>query len=385
MTDGEVDDTLTVPQGTFVLRRHGQVGAEPLRAWDAADEYALRELDERGLDRDGRWLVLDDASGALAVVLAAVNDAPVVAWTDSRVTELATAENLHRNGMGADAVQLVPSTAVPEGLFDRVVVKVPRTKAYLADQLRRLRPHLTSDAVVIGAGMTKSVHRSTIEAFETHLGPTPTSLARKKARLLLPEIDRDLVVSDDPAPASDRWDGPGGLVVTGMPNVFSATGLDAGTRLLVADLPDLSKVEVAVDLGCGTGIVAALLAMQDRDLEVVCCDESHQAVASARETVGRVTSNASFHVTDLLEGIADQSADLVMVNPPFHAGGARTTSIARRMFVEARRVLRPGGEFRVVGNRHLAHHVHVKRVFGSSETVASNPQFVVLSARRPAR
>ena len=385
MTDVGLDDTLAVPQGDFVLRRHGQVGAEPLRAWDAADEYVLHELDGLDLGPGGRWLVVDDGSGALVVALAAACGGRIVGWTDSRVTELATVENLRRNGLDPDAVELVPSTEPPRGPFDRVIVKVPRTKAHLDDLLRRLRPQLADEAVVIGAGMTKSVHRSTIEAFETHLGPTSTSLARKKARLLRPVIARDLVASDRPSPESVEWTGPDGLVVTGLPNVFSSNGLDAGTRLLVDHLPALPPGGVAVDLGCGTGVGAATIASRCPGVLVVCCDESHQAVAAARSTVGRVTDDATFRVIDVLDGVEDESADLIVVNPPFHAGGARTTSVARRMFTEARRVLRPGGTLLVVGNRHLGHHVHLKRIFGSVETVASNPKFVVLGARRRGR
>ncbi len=381
MADGPMDEALVVPQGTFSLRRYRHTGSEPLRAWDAADEYVLHDLAARGLV-DGRWIVVDDASGALTVALAGSNS-PLVAWTDSHVTALAMADNIERNGLPAECVELVASTEVPVGTFDWALVKVPRAKSHLDDLLRRLRPRLAPGAVVVGAGMTRSVHRSTIEAFETNLGPTTTSRARKKARLLLPEFDPALETGSDPSPVRFEWSGPTGLRVTGMPNVFSATGLDAGTRFLLEHLPDLAAVDTAVDLGCGTGVVGASMASRNPNVGVVCCDESHQAIASARRTVGRVTDNARFLLTDVLDGVADQSVDLVVVNPPFHAGGARTTAVARRMFVEARRVLHPGGELRVVGNRHLPHHVAVKRVFGSVDTVASNPQFVVLSAHRP--
>lgn len=380
MADGPIDEALTVPQGTFSLRRHGRSGSEPLRAWDAGDEYVLHEIAERGLT-GRRWIVADDAFGALAVVLAASGD-PVVAWSDSHVTSLATTDNLARNRLPESAVEMVATTSSPTGPFDGAIVKIPRAKAHLDDLLRRLRGQLAPDAVVIGAGMTKAVHQSTIDSFESHLGPTPTTRARKKARLLLPEIDPALTTSADPAPVRHEWDAPGGLTVTAMPNVFSATGLDAGTRLLLDHLPDMVDVERAVDLGCGTGVIAASLATQNSDIEVICCDESHEAVASARETVGRVTDRAQFLVTDVLDGLEDRSVDLVVVNPPFHAGGARTNAVAKRMFIEARRVLRPGGELRVVGNRHLPHHVTLKRVFGAADVVASNPQFVVLSARR---
>jgi 16S rRNA (guanine1207-N2)-methyltransferase len=87
-------------------------------------------------------------------------------------------------------------------------------------------------------------------------------------------------------------------------------------------------------------------------------------------------------VGDGLAGLPDESVDLVLCNPPFHSHQATTDTTARRMFADARRALRPGGEFWVVGNRHLSHHVTLRRLFGNSRTVAGDPKFVVLRAVR---
>ena len=368
------------PRGEFPLERAHFDPAEPLRAWDAADEYVLAHLHTEGID-GGRWLVVNDSFGALATALAAHRPA---SWSDSCVALAATEANLRRNDLDPSAVTLVPSTVEPTGPVDVALVKVPRTLAFLEDELRRLRPHLDARSIVIGAGMTRTVHRSTIGLFESIIGPTPTTRARKKARLLLASVDPDL----DPGPAPDpaHWSTDEGIVVTGFPNAFSASGLDDGTRLLLDHLPVPDAGARVVDLGCGTGVVGATLAHRHPDVDLVCCDESFQAIASARATVGAVTSRATFHATDVLDGIDDRSADLVLVNPPFHAVGARTTAVAHRMFAGARRVLRPGGELHVVANRHLGHHVALRRWFESVDITASDPRFVVLrAADRPRR
>ena len=371
-----VDHILTVPQGTFTLERAHHDPGEPLRAWDAADELALAHLAEVGAVGE-RWLVVDDAHGALATALAP--HCPT-SWTDSIVTMAATRANLERNGLDPSAVTSVPSTSDPAGPVDVAVVKVPRTLAVLEDELHRLRPLLHAGSVVVGAGMTKAVHRSTIAAFEQAIGPTPTSRARKKARLLLASVDPALEPGPGPGPL--RWVTPDGLEVTGLPGVFSASSLDPGTRLLLDHLPAPEPGAVVVDLGCGTGVVAATVAHRHPDVSLVCCDESFRAVASARRTVGAVASDATFHVTDVLDGVADASADLVLCNPPFHTGGARTTSVAYRMFADSARVLRPGGTITVVANRHLGHHVALRRWFDDVGVVGSDPRFVVLRGRR---
>jgi 16S rRNA (guanine1207-N2)-methyltransferase len=370
-----VDDVLAVPQGRFSLRRRHHDPTGSLRAWDAADEYVLEHLAAEGID-SARWLVVNDGFGALAAAGIASGHA-VTSWSDSFVAHVAAVDNLERNSLDGSALTAVPSDAGPEGPLELVVVKVPKALALLEDQLRRLAPLLTARSTVIGAGMTRDVHRSTIEAFERAVGPTPTTRARKKARLLLAQVDPDLDAPDPPAPTT--WTTPDGVEVTTLPNVFAAGHLDAGTSLLLDHLPTPPPDATVVDLGSGNGVVAATMALRHPPIDVVCCDESYLAVASARATVGRVTDRATFHVTDVLDGVADRSADVVLLNPPFHAGGARTSAVASRMFAEAQRVLRPGGELRVVANRHLDHHATLKRRFGSIEVVAADPRFSVLS------
>ena len=52
------------------------------------------------------------------------------------------------------------------------------------------------------------------------------------------------------------------------------------------------------------------------------------------------------------------------------------------MFVDAHKVLRPGGHLVVVGNRHLAHHAKLKKIFGGVNNLGSNAKFVVLDGVR---
>ena len=52
------------------------------------------------------------------------------------------------------------------------------------------------------------------------------------------------------------------------------------------------------------------------------------------------------------------------------------------MFADSRDALRPGGSLWVIGNRHLAYHAKLKRLFGDCDVVNANSKFVVLRSMK---
>ncbi|MFB6624449.1 methyltransferase [Streptomyces sp. NPDC056374] len=384
---------LTTSWGAFTLTRHPEDPRDQLRAWDASDEYLLAALAEEGTDLSGTVAVLGDRWGALVTALQAAGNGELVQISDSYLGRRATRTNLARAGAARDSVRLLTTQDPPPERIDVLLVRVPKSLALLEDQLHRLAPAVHEGTVIVGTGMVKDIHTSTLRLFERILGPTRTSLAVKKARLIHTTPDPSLTPRPNPWP--HRYDLPAdtpapglpGLTVTNQAGVFCADRLDIGTRFLLANLPGgIGRVRVA-DLGCGNGVVGLAIALHEPDAELIFTDESYQAVASAEENfrthvgAGR---KAEFLVGDGLADVPDGSVDLVLNNPPFHSHQATTDRTARRMFTDARRALRPGGELWVIGNRHLGYHVTLRRIFGNSELVASDAKFVVLRAVRQA-
>ncbi|MFG2822822.1 methyltransferase [Kitasatospora sp. NPDC048365] len=383
------------PWGELALARFPEDPRDQLRAWDASDEYLLRYLageELKGIehpaavDLSGEVVVVGDRWGALAVALAERRPTQIV---DSFLGRSATAANLARNGVAADAVRLLTTRDPVPARIDVLLVRVPKSLALLEDQLHRLAPALHPGTVVVGTGMVTEIHTSTLELFERLVGPTRTSLAVRKARLILATPDPALVRPANPWPHSYPLpDGVGpvsGRTVVNHAGVFCAERLDIGTRFLLGHLPERSGPDRVVDLGCGNGVLGTAAALANPAAEPLFVDESFQAVASAEATFRAALGAeraAEFRVGDGLDGVPSGSADLVLNNPPFHSHQATTDAVAWRMFTGARRVLRPGGELWVVGNRHLGYHVKLRKIFGGCETVAANPKFVILRAVR---
>ncbi|WLW57396.1 methyltransferase [Streptomyces sp. YU58] len=377
-----MDDRMKTPWGELAPARFPEDPRDRLRAWDASDEYLLRHLAEEGVELSGTVVVVGDRWGALVTALAAHRPTQI---TDSYLTQEATRANLARSGVEPGAVELLTTRDTPPARIDVLLVRVPKSLALLEDQLLRLAPSVHAGTVVVGTGMVKEIHTSTLKLFERILGPTRTSLAEKKARLILTTPAPSAKPAGSPWPYSYTLpDGIGvvsGRTVVNHAGVFCADRLDVGTRFLLQHLPETKGGRV-VDLGCGNGVVGTAVALADPEAEVLFVDESFPAVASAEATyrANGVPGHAEFRVGDGLAGVPAGSADLVLNNPPFHSHQSTTDATAWRMFTDAKRALRPGGELWVIGNRHLGYHLKLKRLFGNSRLMASDPKFVVLKA-----
>lgn len=375
-----MNNRLSIAQGRLELNRLPKRPRELLRAWDAADEYLLDYLAEAKLPSVGaRILILNDGFGALAVAL---NAFLPCAMSDSYLSQQATRLNLAGNGLPDHSVNLINSLEPLEGLFDLVLIKAPKTLALLEDQLIRLQPHLTPSTRVIAAGMVKTLPPSVWKLLERLVGATTTSLARKKARLIFASPDPGLIVPHNSYPVTYRLEGTDYLI-SNHANVFSRDSLDIGTRFFLQHLPASQDASNIIDLGCGNGVVGLIAAERNPAATVHFVDESFMAVASARMNFERAFGQsraATFSVADGLDNFEQDSADLILCNPPFHQQNTVGDQIAAMMFKQSRKVLREDGKLWVIGNRHLNYHASLNSLFGNCSSPASNSKFVILKA-----
>ncbi len=366
------------PIGNFQLQRLPRRKQELLRAWDAADEYLLQILAEDGL-LTSNCLIVNDSFGALSVAL---NGQHPVSWSDSWLSHQATRENLIANELEESAVEFLPSTSELSGNFELVLIKVPKNLALLEYQLIQLKPHLSSNAMILLAGMVKTMPATIWKMLEKIIGPTETSKAQKKARIISVKPDHDLLRVSSSYPASWKLE-DSEFTLLNHANTFSRDRLDNGTRLMLQHLPATEGAVDIVDLGCGNGVLGMMAANQNPASNISFIDESYMAIASARHNMLQLSERegrVDFFNTDGLKKFADNCSDLVLCNPPFHQQQAQLNTVALSMFAESARVLREGGALWVIGNRHLHYHNKLKSWFKQVELVASDRKFVLLKA-----
>ena len=163
--------------------------------------------------------------------------------------------------------------------------------------------------------------------------------------------------------------------------VFSATRLDSGTRLL-AEVMEINPADRVLDLGCGygaLGIVAAALAPAGG---AVLLDRNARAIALAQSNLAlnRIT-NALVVLADGVDALASQAFDVVVTNPPVHAGNEAVFAF----IAGAHRALRPGGRFYLVGRRSrgaLTFARRMQEILGGVVEIEKKSGYRVYCARR---
>lgn len=366
------------------LRRTPDVEGPGLVAVDAADRLILDEsASARGRCGDGELVAIGDSYGALALASAWDGGLGVRVHQDALTGERAIVANAARVGLSDRiAVHETLDAATVRGA--RVVLlRLPRSLDALRDVAGLIAAHAAPDVVVYAGGRIKHMSvamNAVLGGFFTRVDVTH---ARQKSRVLVASGPHD---GRDPQADAAHVDG---VDVRAFAGTFGGARLDAGTRLLLAQLPETlpggSVVDPWLDLACGNGVIGAWLARRHPEAHVWSTDQSAVAALSARATMTASGVADRVHVVraDALEGRADASASLITLNPPFHSGAAVTGRIASHLFTDAARVLRPGGQLWCVWNSPLGYRGELERLVGPTRQVARDPRFTVtVSTRR---
>lgn len=346
---------------------------------DAADRLIL---DESAAERAGlahaEVAVIGDETGALTVSLVEAGVHGIRAHADT------TAGSRTLDGLAGVTTLPLGEDLVHEARV--ILLRLPRSLAALDDTAAIIAAHARADAVVFAGGRLKHMSVAMTEGLRARFDRVDVSHARQKSRVLIARGPRP---GAHPAPERETIALPGGgsMIVCCYGGAFAGATLDIGTRVLLEHLPDRipgAGEFAAIDLACGTGIIATALALRHPTLTVHASDHSTIAVASARATAAAngVVARVGVVRDDLLSTVPDASALFIALNPPFHQGAAVDPTIAPRMFTDAARVLRPGGELWCVWNSHLRYRAVLERAVGPTRQIARTPKFTVTASTR---
>ncbi|EOC0418512.1 16S rRNA (guanine(1207)-N(2))-methyltransferase RsmC [Cronobacter malonaticus] len=168
------------------------------------------------------------------------------------------------------------------------------------------------------------------------------------------------------------------LTIKTLPGVFSRDGLDVGSDLLLSTLSPHTKGKV-LDVGCGAGVLAAVLASHSPKVRLTLCDVSAPAVEASRATLAANGFEGEVVASNVFSEIKGRF-DMIISNPPFHDGMETSFEAAQTLIRSAVRHLNIGGELRIVANAFLPYPNVLDETFGNHEVLAQTGRFKVYRA-----
>jgi 23S rRNA (guanine1835-N2)-methyltransferase len=366
---------LTASNISLELDCYPKVSSNIQQAWDAADLYLLESA------KLGQHpAIINDQWGVLTCFSQQQDQSPVqslYSWSDSFCSQQGIRNNLAKLPNTANASELIidqGSPAFPDNT-DSIWIQCPKSFDQLHWWLQLAQQQLGSGIRVYIAGMAKHIPVKWLNWLENHNGDYQQFPIKKKARLMSFTLGKSLPALNvlKSYQDLDKQD------ISALPGVFSRDHMDIGSRFFIHQLSKLNLKGTVIDLGCGNGLlsIACHHYFQANNLELILCDDSSLALASAKLNLeARNYHNAQYIHTDALLNVTD-FADTILCNPPFHSGNRISTAAAERMFKQARKQVKKDGQLLVIANRHLPYAPLLKKNFNKITTLASDSKFVV--------
>ncbi|WP_416415980.1 class I SAM-dependent methyltransferase [Paenarthrobacter aromaticivorans] len=364
------------------LRRFPDVEAENLQAYDATDKLLLQMAASDHILPETNAVVIGDRYGALTLgALVGTGVGHVRVNQDLYTGRLALQRNAEAAGLQGRFSSHELGAELLEGA-NLVLMQLPKSLAELEENADAVARYAAPDAVLLAGGRVKHMSLGMNKVLDRYFSSVQPQLARQKSRVLVASNPKP-VSSEPPYPVVEQLPELA-ITVCAHGAAFSGARLDIGTRYLLTFLDRMPEARRVVDLGCGTGILATMFARHQPGASLVASDQSAAAVASAIATAAAngLESRISVIHDDALSTFEAGSADLVLLNPPFHLGASVHAGAALKMFEAAARVLAPGGELWTVYNSHLQYRPTLERLIGPTVEEGRNPKFTVTRSRR---
>ncbi|GGA87993.1 ribosomal RNA small subunit methyltransferase C [Neiella marina] len=278
-------------------------------------------------------------------------------------------------------------TEVPEqwGQFDAVILYWPKEKPLATLLLEQLLQCCHDSSVIYCVGGNKEGIKSAASvAKKIGMRSNKLDAARHCSLYALPVASLQHKPTSKPLTSYEKrftieWRDQTIELVT-LPGVFSAEHLDAGTELLIADLPDDLGTKT-VDFGCGCGVVSAILASQNRQRQVYSVDVNAFALLATQRTLAANQLTATVYPVTGVEDISQQQLSAIVTNPPFHQGVKTHYHVTENLIAKAPRLLSATGQLVLVANRFLQYPDLLEKAFKTTSRRSETSKFVVYQSR----
>lgn len=210
------------------------------------------------------------------------------------------------------------------------------------------------------------------------------------------------------------------ITVFSIPGVFGHKQLDPGTELLLNELPQkwllkdaaLKRSSHVYDFACGTGIIGVYIAKvmasalaekfpedntsnttltasaltDTSKIKISMSDVSALAIYCSQKTAQLNTFNASYATLNIVaqDGMLrpERAFNLIVSNPPFHAGIQNDYSITQNFIKASFSLCKPYAKMLLVANRFLPYADALQEVYGKFQELNATPKYRVYQVEK---
>nr|WP_241245167.1 hypothetical protein [Microbacterium sp. KRD172] len=218
------------------LRRHPDVEATNLQAWDATDELLVQRALAVDLPGD-EIAVIGDEYGAITLALTDAGRIGIRVHQDLVTGRRALTRNAEEIGLEGFTSHELDETLLSGARL--VLLQLPKALAELEEIADAVARWAATDVVLVAGGRVKHMTLAQNEVLGRRFAEVQPQRAERKSRL---------VVASEPLPAPDeppypqRAQHPGfGLTIVAHGGAFAANRIDIGTRVLLGVLEGMLR------------------------------------------------------------------------------------------------------------------------------------------------
>lgn len=272
----------------------------------------------------------------------------------------------------AFAARGIPVARAPEGDFSAALVCLPRARDLARAMLVQAVSALPKGAPVWVDGQKTDGIESVLKDLKAAGAQPGEAYSKAHGKLF------SFAAGDLPADWSSKDSLADGF--TTRPGVFSADGVDRGSKLLAEALPEKLHSRVG-DFGAGWGYLSAEVLKRPGVQEVHLVEAEADALDCAR--LNLTDPRAQFHWADATGFKAEVPFGVIVCNPPFHVGREADPKLGIAFLQAAARNLTTSGTLYVVANRQLPYDAELQKLFRDVEVIGGDNSFRLWRAARP--
>ncbi len=274
------------------------------------------------------------------------------------------------------------STMAPEGTYDIVIIRLPKSHAFFDMILHVIAPLLAPKANVIVYGMTDEGIKGAKKKLRLVFGNSTTLLFKKRTHVLCASADEKSVPRqslDDFATTVPLLYRHKTYMTTFYPGMFALGTLDAGTKLLLDAVLSLIHKRnhlSLLDVGCGSGIIGNVLLSYNDTLHYTGLDNDLLALTATEKNLAHYAPRVKKVFAQDLHTLVEKY-DVILSNPPMHTEKEEHTNIITDLIKTAPQHLTKDGTLIIVAQSRLNLHDDFAQAFATVTILNKTPRFTI--------